>query len=195
MLVVTEVNCISALVLVSQGDCCTSCTNSRYCKVQRLIEEHTDRVEREHHCAHHHGDIPRNTIQATAGCFEHALHPQASAQACRATASHMPLIGSTKCGTVGHGSEYIIINVSTMDVSCVTEDDSEAEEQEGVSRPSTLHGRGLASMLVVISKVREEFPHWTLTFSVTPSPMVSDTVVEPCPFTSSLRTPTRSRPW
>ena len=49
-----------------------------------------------------------------------------------------------------------------------------------------LHGRGLAPPWVLISKILEEYPDRMLTFSVVPSPMVSDTVVEPYNCTLSV---------
>ena len=49
-----------------------------------------------------------------------------------------------------------------------------------------LHGRGLAPPWVLISKIREEYPDRMLMFSVVPSPMVSDTVVEPYNCTLSV---------
>ena len=59
-------------------------------------------------------------------------------------------------------------------------------------------GSGMGTLL--ISKIREEYPdRIMLTFSVVPSPKVSDTVVEPyncvpSPSTSSSRTPTSHGP-
>jgi len=47
-------------------------------------------------------------------------------------------------------------------------------------------GGGLAPPWVLISKIREEYPDRMLTFSVVPSPMVSDTVVEPYNCTLSV---------
>ena len=48
------------------------------------------------------------------------------------------------------------------------------------------HGRGPAPTLVLISKIREEYPDRLLMFSVVPSSMVSDTVVEPYKCTLSV---------